>query len=116
VVVHALGSASEVTSIPSPYAHIAETSRFSRESPLTFGIPPDRAAVGRYGRGRGSTVGPARGETTVDLWTEAFEEMNAIDPKQLNLEQRLRRAEVKALLVIAQELVALRERGSANAG
>jgi hypothetical protein len=52
----------------------------------------------------------------VDLWTEAFEEMNAIDPKQLNLEQRLRRAEVKALLVIAQELVALRERGSASAG
>lgn len=57
-----------------------------------------------------------RGETTVDLWTEAFEEMNAIDPKQLNLEQRLRRAEVKALLVIAQELVALRESGTGGAG
>ena len=52
----------------------------------------------------------------MDLWTEAFEEMNAIDPKQLNLEQRLRRAEVKALLVIAQELAAIRERGSASAG
>jgi len=52
----------------------------------------------------------------VDLWNEAFEEMDAIDPKQLNLEQRLRRAEVKALLVIAQELVALRESGSGRAG
>ena len=48
----------------------------------------------------------------MDLWTEAFEEMNAIDPKQLNLEQRLRRVEVKALLVIAQELAAIRERGT----
>ena len=56
-----------------------------------------------------------RGDT-VDLWTEAFEEMNAIDPKQLNLAQRLRRAEVKALLVIAQELVALRETGTGSAG
>ena len=44
----------------------------------------------------------------MDLWSEALEEMNAIDPKQLNLEQRLRRVEVKALLVIAQELAALR--------
>ncbi|HEX4976759.1 MAG TPA: hypothetical protein VFV40_02735 [Nocardioides sp.] len=52
----------------------------------------------------------------MDLWTEAFEEMNAIDPKQLNLEQRLRRAEVKALLVIAQELVALREHRASGAG
>lgn len=52
----------------------------------------------------------------MDLWTEAFEEMNAIDPKQLTLEQRLRRVEVKALLVIAQELVALRESGSGGAG
>ena len=52
----------------------------------------------------------------IGLWTEAFEEMNAIDPKQLNLEQRLRRAEVKALLVIAQELVALRETGTGSAG
>jgi hypothetical protein len=48
----------------------------------------------------------------MDLWQEAYDEMEAIDPKQLNLEQRLRRAEVKALLVIAQELSALRERGS----
>jgi hypothetical protein len=45
----------------------------------------------------------------MDLWQEAFDEMNAIDPKQLNLEQRLRRAEVKALLVIAEELSALRK-------
>ena len=52
----------------------------------------------------------------MDLWTEALEEMNAIDPKQLNLEQRLRRAEVKALLVIAQELATIRERGSGSAG
>ncbi|MFP5253246.1 MAG: hypothetical protein ACLGH4_05570 [Actinomycetes bacterium] len=44
----------------------------------------------------------------MDLWTEAYDEMEAIDPKQLNLEQRLRRAEVKALLVIAQELKARR--------
>ena len=33
----------------------------------------------------------------MDLWQEAYDEMEAIDPKQLNLEQRLRRAEVKAL-------------------
>lgn len=86
--------------------------------PLTFAIPPDERSRGRYGRGRGRPrwAPPVRGETTVDLWTEAFEEMNAIDPKQLNLEQRLRRAEVKALLVIAQELVALRERGSSSVG
>jgi hypothetical protein len=45
----------------------------------------------------------------MDLWQEAFDEMNAIDPMQLNLEQRLRRAEVKALLVIAQELSAMRK-------
>lgn len=45
----------------------------------------------------------------MDLWTEAYEEMDAIDPKQLNLEQRLRRVEVKAILVVAQELRALRE-------
>ena len=44
----------------------------------------------------------------MDLWHEAYDEMDAIDPKQLNLEQRLRRAEVKTLLVIAQELKALR--------
>lgn len=44
----------------------------------------------------------------MDLWQEAYDEMEAIDPKQLNLEQRLRRAEVKTLLVIAQELKALR--------
>lgn len=60
--------------------------------------------------------GRSREETTMDLWTEALEEMNAIDPKQLNLEQRLRRAEVKALLVIAQELATIRERGSGSAG
>ena len=30
----------------------------------------------------------------MDLWQEAYDEMDAIDPKQLNLEQRLRRAEV----------------------
>lgn len=61
--------------------------------------------------GRGTAVGGAgrRAETIVDLWTEAYDEMEAIDPKQLNLEQRLRRAEVKALLVIAQELRARRE-------
>ena len=45
----------------------------------------------------------------MELWQEAYDEMDAIDPKQLNLEQRLRRAEVKALLVIAQELAALRK-------
>jgi hypothetical protein len=45
----------------------------------------------------------------MDLWQEAFDEMSAIDPMQLNLEQRLRRAEVKALLVIAQELAAMRK-------
>jgi hypothetical protein len=49
----------------------------------------------------------------MDLWQEAYDEMEAIDPKQLNLEQRLRRAEVKAMLVIAQELSALREHGGA---
>jgi hypothetical protein len=48
--------------------------------------------------------------TRMDLWQEAFDEMDAIDPKQLNLEQRLRRAEVKALLVIAQEMAAARQR------
>ena len=48
----------------------------------------------------------------MDLWQEAYDEMEAIDPKQLNLEQRLRRAEVKALLVIAQELSALRAHGT----
>lgn len=81
------------------------------EAGVTFVVLPD----GRPGRTLRSRTGRPRrapaegGETTVDLWTEAFEEMDAIDPKQLNLEQRLRRAEVKALLVIAQELVALRE-------
>ncbi|MGZ5418444.1 MAG: hypothetical protein ACXWDI_14850 [Nocardioides sp.] len=44
----------------------------------------------------------------MDLWQEAYDEMDAIDPKQLNLEQRLRRAEVKTLLLIAQELKAMR--------
>ena len=44
----------------------------------------------------------------MDLWQEAYDEMDAIDPKQLNLEQRLRRAEVKTLLVIAQELKSMR--------
>ena len=55
------------------------------------------------------TLGPFRENLTgMDLWQEAYDEMDAIDPKQLNLEQRLRRAEVKTLLVIAQELKALR--------
>ncbi len=44
----------------------------------------------------------------MDLWQEAYDEMEAIDPMQLTLEQRLRRTEVKALLLIAQELKALR--------
>lgn len=87
-----------------------------RPSPLPFrrvsGLGVATVAAGHPQRARPRE----RGETTVDLWTEAFEEMNAIDPKQLNLEQRLRRAEVKALLVIAQELVALRESGTGGAG
>ena len=113
-----MGSASEVTATPSPYAHITETSRFPSETTLTFTVSPSRGAASRYGRVRDAPAGrrhTTRGDT-VDLWTEAFEEMNAIDPKQLNLEQRLRRAEVKALLVIAQELVALRETGTGSAG
>jgi hypothetical protein len=50
----------------------------------------------------------------MDLWQEAYDEMEAIDPKQLNLEQRLRRVEVKALLVIAEELASMRKGRFAN--
>ncbi|BCJ65098.1 hypothetical protein [Polymorphospora rubra] len=42
----------------------------------------------------------------MDMWSDAFDTMNAIDmkAKELTLDQQLKLAEIKALLSISQEL------------
>lgn len=42
----------------------------------------------------------------MSLWHQAFDDMNALDAKadEMSLDQRLKLAEVKALLAIGQEL------------
>ena len=45
----------------------------------------------------------------MNLWADAFDEANAIDSQQgehLTIDQRLKLAEIKALLAIGQELIA----------
>jgi hypothetical protein len=49
-----------------------------------------------------------------NLWTEAFDAMNAVDRDhhdELTLEQKLKVAEIKALLAIGQELSIIQEHG-----
>lgn len=49
----------------------------------------------------------------MDLWSDAFDDMNKIDLKfdDLDLEQQLEIAKIKALLAIGQELSAIRHQG-----
>jgi len=49
----------------------------------------------------------------MNLWGDAFDDMNAIDYKRddLTIDQQLKIAEVKALLAIAQELSLIQEQG-----
>ncbi|WP_158087106.1 hypothetical protein [Mycobacterium aquaticum] len=47
----------------------------------------------------------------MDLWTDAFDTMNTIDPKGLNTDQKLKLAEIKALLAIGQELGLIQDSG-----
>lgn len=50
---------------------------------------------------------------TDNLWTDAFDDMNAIDRDHDNLtvDQQLKVAEIKALLAIGQELQIIQELG-----
>jgi hypothetical protein len=49
----------------------------------------------------------------VDMWADAFDSMNAIDLKSeaLTVDQRLKLAEIKALLSISQELSSIHHNG-----
>ena len=48
----------------------------------------------------------------MSLWTEAFDELNAIPEKNVSsTDQRLKRAEVKALLAIGQQLSLIQAQG-----
>lgn len=49
----------------------------------------------------------------MNLWTEAYDDMNAIDLKsdELTMDQRLKLAEIKALLSISQELSKIHHEG-----
>jgi hypothetical protein len=49
----------------------------------------------------------------VELWTSAFDDMNEIDraQHQLTEDQKLKVAEIKALLAIGPELSIIQERG-----
>lgn len=49
----------------------------------------------------------------MDLWTDAFDDMNKIDldHKNLTLDQKLKVAEIKALLAIGQELSLIQDSG-----
>ncbi|MCS5513163.1 hypothetical protein NY537_10460 [Curtobacterium flaccumfaciens pv. betae] len=49
----------------------------------------------------------------MNLWNDAFDDMNKIDLKfdQLTLEQQLKVVEIKALLAIGQELSLIQDQG-----
>jgi hypothetical protein len=49
----------------------------------------------------------------MDMWTDAFDAMNAIDSQSqnLNIDQQLKLAEIKALLSISQELSKIHHEG-----
>ncbi|MFB6392665.1 hypothetical protein [Polymorphospora lycopeni] len=49
----------------------------------------------------------------MDMWSDAFDTMNAIDmkAKELTLDQQLKLAEIKALLSISQELSRIHHNG-----
>jgi hypothetical protein len=56
---------------------------------------------------------PKKGNATMDLWTDAFDDMNKIDLRydELTLDQQLKIAEIKALLAIGQELSLIQDSG-----
>lgn len=49
----------------------------------------------------------------MNMWTDAFDDMNALDlrSEELNVDQRLKVAEIKALLSISQELSRIHHEG-----
>lgn len=49
----------------------------------------------------------------MNMWADAFDEMNALDKKadEMTLDQRLKLAEIKALLSISQELSKIHHEG-----
>jgi hypothetical protein len=49
----------------------------------------------------------------MNMWNDAFDDMNAIDlkSKELTIDQRLKVAEIKALLSISQELSKIHHEG-----
>jgi hypothetical protein len=49
----------------------------------------------------------------MDLWTDAFDDMNAFDNKidELSVDQQLKVAEIKALLAIGQQLSKIHHEG-----
>lgn len=52
----------------------------------------------------------------MNLWSMAFDDMNALDGKadEMTLDQRLKLAEIKALLSISQELSQIHHEGIAE--